>query len=95
MPQVRFEPTIPVFEREKTVRALDRTATVIGKWTPTYIFSNVDDADRKIKVRATTICALPVRVTSPLLSPPIINKNKFKTTRFWGIGGRTNVHYLS
>jgi hypothetical protein len=31
MTRVRFEPTIPVFEREKTVQALDRTATVIGR----------------------------------------------------------------
>jgi hypothetical protein len=31
MPQVGFEPTIPVFERAKTVHALDRAATVIGK----------------------------------------------------------------
>jgi hypothetical protein len=30
MPSVRFEPTIPVFERAKTVHALDRAATVIG-----------------------------------------------------------------
>jgi hypothetical protein len=30
MPRVVFEPTIPVFERAKTVRALDRAATVIG-----------------------------------------------------------------
>jgi hypothetical protein len=30
MPQVRFEPTNPVFERAKTVYALYRTATVIG-----------------------------------------------------------------
>jgi hypothetical protein len=27
-----FEPTIPVFERAKTVHALDRTATVIGEY---------------------------------------------------------------
>jgi hypothetical protein len=27
MPQVGFEPTIPVFERAKTVHALDRAAT--------------------------------------------------------------------
>jgi hypothetical protein len=32
MPQVGFEPTIPVFQRAKTVHALDRAATVIGKW---------------------------------------------------------------
>jgi hypothetical protein len=30
MPQVGFEPTIPVFERAKTVHASDRAATVIG-----------------------------------------------------------------
>jgi hypothetical protein len=30
IPQVGFEPKIPVFERRKTVHALDRTATVIG-----------------------------------------------------------------
>jgi hypothetical protein len=32
MSQKRFEPTIPVFERAKTVHALDRAATVIGKY---------------------------------------------------------------
>jgi hypothetical protein len=31
MPRVGFEPTIPVFERAKTVHALDHAATVIGK----------------------------------------------------------------
>jgi hypothetical protein len=30
MPQVGLEPTIPVFERAKTVHALDRAAIVIG-----------------------------------------------------------------
>jgi hypothetical protein len=30
MPRVGFEPTIPEFERAKTVYTLDRTATVIG-----------------------------------------------------------------
>jgi hypothetical protein len=30
MPRVRFEPTIPVFERAKTFHALDRAATAIG-----------------------------------------------------------------
>jgi hypothetical protein len=31
MPRVGFEPMTPVFEREKTVHALDRAATVIGR----------------------------------------------------------------
>jgi hypothetical protein len=30
MPWVGFEPTIPAFERAKTVHALDRAATVTG-----------------------------------------------------------------
>jgi hypothetical protein len=30
MPSVGFEPTIPAFERAKTVHALDSAATVIG-----------------------------------------------------------------
>jgi hypothetical protein len=30
MPRMRFQPTIPVFERGKTAHALDRAATVIG-----------------------------------------------------------------
>jgi hypothetical protein len=30
MPRVGFAPTIPVFERAKTFRALDRAAAVIG-----------------------------------------------------------------
>jgi hypothetical protein len=32
MPRVGFESTTPVFERAKTVHALDRAATVIGLW---------------------------------------------------------------
>jgi hypothetical protein len=30
MPRVGFEPTIPVFQRAKTVHALDRAANVVG-----------------------------------------------------------------
>jgi hypothetical protein len=33
MPQVGFEPTIPVFERAKIVHALNGAATVIGTTT--------------------------------------------------------------
>jgi hypothetical protein len=38
MPVVGFEPTIPVFERAKTVRALDLASTVID--TLGYDLSN-------------------------------------------------------
>jgi hypothetical protein len=37
MPRVRFETTIPVFERAKTVHALDRAATVISL-APTHLY---------------------------------------------------------
>jgi hypothetical protein len=39
MPRVRFEPTIPGFERAKTVHALDRAATVIGYVCGVYVKS--------------------------------------------------------
>jgi hypothetical protein len=32
MPRAGFKPTIPVFKRAKTVHALDRAATLIGKY---------------------------------------------------------------
>jgi hypothetical protein len=32
MPQVGFETTIPIFERAKTVHALDRAANLIGEY---------------------------------------------------------------
>jgi hypothetical protein len=37
MPPVRFEPTIAVFERAKTIHALDRAATVISLLIPTTL----------------------------------------------------------
>jgi hypothetical protein len=36
MPRVEFESTIPVFERAKTVHALDRAANVIGLYRTIY-----------------------------------------------------------
>jgi hypothetical protein len=36
MPLVGLEPTIPAFERAKTVHALDRAATVIGDKSHAY-----------------------------------------------------------
>jgi hypothetical protein len=36
IPQVAFELTIPAFEREKTVHALDRAATVISHYLSHY-----------------------------------------------------------
>jgi hypothetical protein len=39
-PQVGFEPTFSVFERTKTVHALDRAATVIGTYITSVIKLN-------------------------------------------------------
>jgi hypothetical protein len=36
MPKMGFKPTIPVFERAKTIHALDREATVIGFYMNYY-----------------------------------------------------------
>jgi hypothetical protein len=42
MPQLGFDPTIPVFQRAKTVHALDRAAIVIGsEGTYTWIKDSV------------------------------------------------------
>jgi hypothetical protein len=38
MPRVGFEPTIPVFERAKTVHALDRAVTVIAMYLYMYVW---------------------------------------------------------
>jgi hypothetical protein len=43
MPQVGFEPTIPVFERAKIIHALDRAATVLG-FLYTSIYSSRDSS---------------------------------------------------
>jgi hypothetical protein len=42
MPQVEFEPTFPVFEREKTVHALARAATQIGMIDESWTAKNVE-----------------------------------------------------
>jgi len=44
MPRARFEPTIPVFERLRTVRALDSTATGTGIiWEP-YVLKTCEES---------------------------------------------------
>jgi hypothetical protein len=42
MSRVGFEPTIPVFERAKTVDAFDRAATVIGHPARSRLQSNTE-----------------------------------------------------
>jgi hypothetical protein len=57
MPQMGFEPTIPVFELTKTVHALDRAATVIGRqqfwiWATKTEVLNVANGSRILDVHS-------------------------------------------
>jgi hypothetical protein len=53
MPQLGFEPTIPMFERAKRVYALDMAATVIGIYM-IYIYLYTDKVEGKPVVRPNT-----------------------------------------
>jgi hypothetical protein len=44
-----FEPTIPVFERAKTVHALDRVATVIGHVWYNFLDLNSEVLDSNLE----------------------------------------------
>jgi hypothetical protein len=52
MPREGFEPTIPAFERVKTVHALDRAATVIGHLSGTGL---IITGYENISFRPTTV----------------------------------------
>jgi hypothetical protein len=70
MPWVGFEPIIPVFERAKTVHALDRAATMIGSFG-----SNTDTQKRmNFKTRI-----LPVRLTYPCTFEILSMKHKLSS----------------
>jgi hypothetical protein len=47
MPRVGFEPTSPVFERAKTVHALERAATVVGR---TLYYRNVPRRNFRLQI---------------------------------------------
>jgi hypothetical protein len=64
MPWVRFQPTIPAFERAKKVHALDRAATVIGLWDSQISTNNVyitwyqqETNFQQIRLLFTTTCS--------------------------------------
>jgi hypothetical protein len=52
MPGVGFEPAIPVFERAKTVQALDRAATVIGQYIRLYLRGRIPHSKLDVPCRA-------------------------------------------
>jgi hypothetical protein len=63
MSWVRFEPTIPEFERAKSVHALDRAATVIGiTIIHAYIYSP-NNLSAKVSVLVFQAATSPVSVT--------------------------------
>jgi hypothetical protein len=47
MPLVGFEPTFPLFERTKTVHALDSTVTVTGKYLTKGVNKQMEKYIRK------------------------------------------------
>jgi hypothetical protein len=61
MPRVGFEPTIPAFERAKTFHALERAATVIGKYIIKSLISVYE-----LGLGLSTSCSCP-QAASPLL----------------------------
>jgi hypothetical protein len=56
MPRVGFEPTIPVFERAKTVHAVDCAATVIGFQSSLVVTNNFAEESRSSDTDGTSAC---------------------------------------
>jgi hypothetical protein len=85
MPRVGFEPTITMFERAKTVHALDRAVTVIGKLT---IYKSKNSPISPINRRKL--------VVPQILHTNTTFKNKFCIHRNWmenAIGLLRNIRY--
>jgi hypothetical protein len=67
-PWVVFEPTIPLFEREKTVNALDRAATVIGNNYIHYEIRELEESKAIFLQRKVPICPSEVGRISYLMA---------------------------
>jgi hypothetical protein len=63
---VGFEPTIPVFERAKTVHALDRAATVIGHWSTAALILSTFNSDLFTRILHFLNTSLSVTVSTIL-----------------------------
>jgi hypothetical protein len=59
MSRVRFEPKIPLFERTKTVHALDRAATVIGNFIKYKLFNGGNVISTKIQIAISPVDHCP------------------------------------
>jgi hypothetical protein len=58
MPRAGFEPTIPVFERAKTVHALDRTVTRIGMKSTLPISNILASSDYLLVFSPYCLCSI-------------------------------------
>jgi hypothetical protein len=67
MPRVRFEPTTPVLERDKTVHALDPPANVIGTYWVTELIRSENRRENKARLWPTPLCWGPVSVEDALM----------------------------
>jgi hypothetical protein len=64
MPRVRFEPTTPVFERTKTIHALDGGATVIGLSNILHAYISFLSENSELSLRIATPIASQFRIYS-------------------------------
>jgi hypothetical protein len=89
MPQAGFEPTIPVFERAKTVHASDRAATVIGSESicEVIVKPKCKWCNRKTRLQEDPLCKIRWGYSSELFMDINLNK-KAHVTGLSDIPGR-------
>jgi hypothetical protein len=76
MPRVGFESTIPVFERAKTVHALDREATVSG----ICIYRVIDLISQIVLFSAYSLFSIEVKYIHTHTHPPISKQSGYSHT---------------
>jgi hypothetical protein len=72
MHQVAFEPTIPVFERAKTVHVLDRAVTVIGTCPNYHTQITYPNYQIRYKYHFKHLCS-PDRISEPVALYTIVS----------------------
>jgi hypothetical protein len=69
MPRVGFEPKIPVFERAKTVHAIDRATTVIGCLIDLCILNNFTVLEYSVYTKQNIVILLTKKTCVPIFQP--------------------------
>jgi hypothetical protein len=77
MPGVGFEPTIPMFERAKTVHALGRAANVIGTSCCNILKLHI------LLTECICVLCMVLKVSSDLCPPISVNRLVFVTERYY------------